>query len=221
MSSLYTCCESTCLLFCVLVAYSIRAVFILNDYYLFSNFLFVFHTFWPCFFPSTTPFRSSPPPLLPTFMFFISLFLYKIQTKERKKIKTKRKWIMKKWINKTKWNKRRQKQNMESFLCLPTTPGQGACSGVWLIDRSQWHLEKMIFPFASSMADSFLVSGGSFISASESWDLISSGLNMCRSCAYCQSLWVHMCVSQICLEASVYSESSNTFDLHLSTSSSA
>lgn len=39
-----------------------------------------------------------------------------------------------------------EKDNVESALSDPTTPGSGACPGVWLIDPVSLYQRKLIFP---------------------------------------------------------------------------
>lgn len=51
---------------------------------------------------------------------------------------------------------RKRRDNVESALSGPPTPGFGACPGVWLIDPVSLYQRKLIFPFSTSI----LVRGG-------------------------------------------------------------
>lgn len=85
---------------------------------------------------------------------------------------------------------------MELVLCCPTTTGHGACPGAWLIYSVTLHW-KNSFSLSQwvSIANSFLVGLWPF------WLLPSlnseafSGLDLCKSCVCCHSLYGFTCVS--------------------------
>lgn len=85
---------------------------------------------------------------------------------------------------------------MEFVLYWPTIPG--ACPRLWLIYPMALH-----FPLCQwiSIADSFLVRGGTLCAHPSFWAGTPSGLNICRSSVcFPRSLWMHISIGPVVCE---------------------
>lgn len=111
--------------------------------------------------------------------------------------------IKQKKPNMTKQNKSTLNTTMESALCWSSTPGHGACPGVWVFHPVTLHWRKLIFPFPFPSRLGVGLCDHSLPLLAE----VLSGLNLGRSCACCDSLCEFMCaLILLCLDDAVSSE---------------
>lgn len=110
----------------------------------------------------------------------------------------------------------KMKQNKEKFILYwPTGPGPGTYLRLSLIYPMICHWRERVFLLPQvSIANSSCLGTGPVPPLSVG---TLSDLTLCRSCACCQSLWVHICVSLYAWETEDIT--SNSYNLSLSISS--
>lgn len=104
--------------------------------------------------------------------------------KQKKSFKTNQEWAEKPG---------KQRRNIESVMCWPTSPGHGVCPGCgWY---TQWHsIGKNQFSLSWQVAIASWLGGRTFHPLSLVSAGILSTLPLHRSCGCCHSLWAHMCM---------------------------